>query len=434
MITRIEAHRYRCFEKLAVDLGPYQVLVGRNGAGKSTLLDIPIMLGEMLESRSIEKAFFGERGRLAQRAASASDLVFSGKGDWFALAIEARLPDALAEQLERKTVEYLGKKELAGRKRAPGRAIGALRYELRFQIADGAVGISHEYLFLLPRERSLLGETPAGIWGDSAFFDSNLARPIIRRSSDGVSLIEPEVGKRAEPTRANIPPTTPALSGTPLDLGLFAASDWLRTHLGRDVLPVNLDLPAMRQARRPPGSGFKVTPDGTTLPWCILALQDRPEVHQEWVDHIEGALPLVRTVRAQTRPDDNHAYVEVEYATGHKVRSVGLSDGTLSLLSLSILPFLDNVPSFVAVEEPENGIHPKAIEVLLESLRVMDPSQVVVTTHSPIVVAVTKPEHLLCLSMTKTEGVQVVRGSEHPILSSWQGMPGLDVLFNAGVL
>ena len=142
----------------------------------------------------------------------------------------------------------------------------------------------------------------------------------------------------------------------------------------------------------------------------------------------------MRTVRAQTRPDDNHAYVEVEYATGHKVRFVGLSDGTLSLLSLSILPFLGNVPSFVAVEEPETGIHPKAIEVLLESLQVMDQSQVVVTTHSPIVVAATKREQLLCLSMTKTEGVQIVRGSEHPVLSSWQGMPGLDVLFNAGVL
>ena len=434
MITRIEAYRYRCFEKLAVDFGRYQVLVGRNGAGKSTLLDIPVFLGEMLEARSIEKAFFGNRGRLAPRASSASDLVFAGKGDWFALAIEVRLPEALAAQLERKTIEYLGKRELAARQRDPDRALGALRYELRFGIADGAVGISHEYLFLLPRNRALLGETPAGLWGDSEFFDSDLARPIIRRASDGVSLIEPEVGKRTEPTRANIPPTTPALSGTPLDLGLFAASDWLRTYLGRDVLPVNLDLPAMRLAQRPPGANFKVAQDGTTLPWSILDLQTRPDSHQEWVDHIEGALPLLQNVRAQKRPDDNHAYVEVEYTTGHKVRSIGLSDGTLSLLALSILPFLDNVPPFVAVEEPENGIHPKAIEVILESLQVMENSQTWVTTHSPIVVAVTKREHLLCLSLTKNEGVQVVRGSEHPMLSSWEGIPGLDVLFSAGVL
>ena len=48
MITRIEAYRYRCFERLDIAVGPYQVLVGRNGAGKSTLMDIPVLLGEML--------------------------------------------------------------------------------------------------------------------------------------------------------------------------------------------------------------------------------------------------------------------------------------------------------------------------------------------------------------------------------------------------
>lgn len=35
------------------------------------------------------------------------------------------------------------------------------------------------------------------------------------------------------------------------------------------------------------------------------------------------------------------------------MRSSGLSDGTLSILALSILPFLNNVPALVTVEEPE---------------------------------------------------------------------------------
>lgn len=434
MITRIEVNRYRCFKRLALDLGHYQVLVGRNGAGKSTLIDIPVLLGEIFESRSIEKAFFGERARLAPRASSASDLVFSGKGEWFSFAIEVQLPDFLISQLERKTIEHLSKRERAALQKEPDRAVGALRYEIAFRIADGAVGISHEYLFLLPRQRALLRDAPEGLWGDVKFPGFNLVRPIIRRSSDGVSLLEPEVGKRVDPTRANIPPTAPALSGIPLDLGLYAASDWLRTHLGQDVLPVNLDLPAMRRAQRPPGVDFKVAPDGTTLPWSVLDLEARPDAHREWVNHVQSALPLLQNVRAHRRQDDNHAYLEVEYATGHKVRSIGLSDGTLSLLALTILPFLNNVSSFVAVEEPENGIHPKAIEVILESLQAMEHAQALVTTHSPIVVAVTKLEKLLCLSMTKNDGVQVVRGSEHPTLSTWEGIPTLDVLFKAGVL
>ena len=58
MITRIEAYRYRCFERLDLTLDRFQVFVGPNGAGKTTLLDIPIVLGEMLSARSIEKAFY----------------------------------------------------------------------------------------------------------------------------------------------------------------------------------------------------------------------------------------------------------------------------------------------------------------------------------------------------------------------------------------
>jgi ABC-type Mn2+/Zn2+ transport system ATPase subunit len=434
MITRIEASRYRCFERLALDLGPYQVLVGRNGAGKSTVLDIPVLLGEIFEKRSIEKPFFGDRGRLAPRAASASDLVFSGKGDWFSFAVEARLPEFLVNQLERKTIEYLNKREQGVLQRNPGRAFGMLRYEIGFRIADGAMGISHEYLFLLPKQRELVRDAPEGLWGDIEFPKSKLVRRIIQRSSDNVSLLQPEVGKSVEPTRANVPPSTPALSGVPLDLGLYATAEWFRTYLGHDVLAVNLDLPAMRSARRPPGAKFVVESDGTTLPWSVLDLERRPDAHREWVEHVRGALPLLQNVRAHQREDDRHAYLEVEYATGYKVRSIGLSDGTLSLLALSILPFLDNVPSFVTVEEPENGIHPKAIEVILESLQAVEDRQVLVTTHSPIVVAISKLQHLVCLSMTKNDGVQVLRGTEHPTLSSWKGVPTLDVLFNAGVL
>jgi hypothetical protein len=434
MITRIEAYRYRCFEKLSVDFGHYQVLVGRNGAGKSTLLDIPVLIGEMLETRNIQKVFFGERDRLAPRASSVQDLVFSRKGDWFSLAIEVQLPEFESEKLERKHVEYLGKREIAARERDPGRSVGFLRYELGFRVGDGDVKISHEYLFLLPKSRALLGDTPAGLWGDSVGFDSDLAHAIIRRGADNVSLFHPEAGRRTEATPANIPDSIPALSGVPLDLRLYAASDWMRNYLGRDVLPVNLNLAAMRAPQRPVGPAFKVALDGTTLPWSVLGLEKKDASHREWLDHIGSAIPFLKDVRGRVQEADNHAYLEVTYDTEYSVRSTGLSDGTLTLLALSILPFLDNVPSFVAVEEPENGIHPKAIEVILESLRVMEDSQAVVTTHSPIVVAVTKPENLLCLSITKNEGVKVVRGSEHPTLKKWEGIPGLDVLFSAGVL
>lgn len=57
MITRIEAHRYRCFENIGINIPRYAVLVGANSAGKTTLLDIPRLVGDCLRQRNITNAF-----------------------------------------------------------------------------------------------------------------------------------------------------------------------------------------------------------------------------------------------------------------------------------------------------------------------------------------------------------------------------------------
>jgi len=59
---------------------------------------------------------------------------------------------------------------------------------------------------------------------------------------------------------------------------------------------------------------------------------------------------------------------------------------------------LPQPPRLLLVEEPENGIHPKRIEDVLGLLRELvseqDQTQVVMTTHSPYVVDLFKPEEV----------------------------------------
>ena len=57
MISPMEAHKYRCSPKLAIDLDRYHVFPGANGAGKSTQLDMLVLIGNMLAQRSIVEAF-----------------------------------------------------------------------------------------------------------------------------------------------------------------------------------------------------------------------------------------------------------------------------------------------------------------------------------------------------------------------------------------
>ncbi|MCC6157008.1 MAG: AAA family ATPase [Deltaproteobacteria bacterium] len=70
-----------------------------------------------------------------------------------------------------------------------------------------------------------------------------------------------------------------------------------------------------------------------------------------------------------------------------------LSDGTLRFAALAAALFQEPMPSVMAIEEIENGIHPTRLRLMVELLRAMSQeSQVFATTHSPLVLAWLKPE------------------------------------------
>ncbi|WP_018290179.1 AAA family ATPase [Verrucomicrobium sp. 3C] len=64
-----------------------------------------------------------------------------------------------------------------------------------------------------------------------------------------------------------------------------------------------------------------------------------------------------------------------------------LSEGTLRILGMLALTGAKEPPSLVGFEEPENGIHPRRIELIAEFLKTrsnLGQTQYIVTTHSPI--------------------------------------------------
>ena len=416
MITRIEAYRYRCFERLSVPLGAYTVLVGRNGVGKSTLIDIPVLLGEMLQRQSIYGAFFSSTpSHPRARADGALDLAFNRAGPRFALAIEVSLPEEVRDR--------------AGAQCA--------RYELAFSVEGSALSLAHEALILFDH-RPLVGELPEGLWATGHLGESDGTRVVLFRERGGRTELFGE-----SPLRGSTPPTTvfdaaaeaPALAFVPPDAERHPVATWLRAFLGRECVRYQPSLDTLRSAQPSPGREFRVSADAATLAWSVLRLAIEDPAHfKEWNDHIESALPNFERVEARQREDDQFAYLRVHYRNGLVVPGHGLSDGTLAVLAYTILPFLPNVPRFLAIEEPENDIHPKAIEAVLETLQVIDGAQVWVSTHSPIVASVTELKHLLCLSPAKSSGVEAVPGTDHSLLAHWHGQPSLGVLHSAGVL
>ena len=86
------------------------------------------------------------------------------------------------------------------------------------------------------------------------------------------------------------------------------------------------------------------------------------------------------------------------------------------------------------VEEPENGIHPGALEELYNSLSCVYDAQVLLASHSPLFVTVADVDKLFCFGKT-TEGlVDIVPGSSHPYLREWQHETDLGTFFALGLL
>ncbi|SCL38812.1 Predicted ATPase [Micromonospora pallida] len=431
MITRIEAYNYRCFSTLSVDLDRYHVLAGANGAGKTTLLDLLPLLGDMLHERRITTAFLQRLdSRRSARASTPTELLHHGTGDHIAFAVEAQLPSEVTDVLAGSSLARLDRPTPTH-----------LRYELGLEVSRYGIEVAEEHLFLFAADgnRPVPGEMGQGRPGRD--HDGELRHPdwqsVITREGRGTTRLTAETtASETELPQIRVPPAQLALATVLPDPGLFPAALWLAQLIGEGVVFFDPEWDLLRQPA-PPGDPLRLMPSGRNTPWLALYLHRQdPERFASWIDHVRTALPQVESIRPVEREEDRYAYFAVRYSGGYEVTSSGLSDGTLRVLALTLLPYLpaDAVPALIVTEEPENGIHPRAIETVMQSLSSLYEAQVWVSTHSPIALAHTDLADVLVARLNTDDGVSVVRGNRHPRLVDWRGSLDVGSLFAAGVL
>jgi predicted ATPase len=416
MISRIQAFKYRCFDRLDIKVGQYHVLAGANGTGKSTLLDIPLLLGEIL-SRGLIPAFL-ESPSIAgsPRAQSLQELVHYQLGDNFGFAIEADLPENIIADLQESALFNI--EELS----QPVHYI--VRYEIDFQIFNKIeLHVKLENFYIISK---LIVEMNNGIQTRDEF------HKIIARKWVEAAIITTEKSKYNIELRLESQEL--ALANIPRDTDRFPITIWFRNLLERNVMRYEPSWSVLRRAC-PPGQPKTLRPDAANLPWLVLNLQQQqPDLFNSWVEHTKMALPNLVAIKAIQREEDYHAYLQLKYQGEHIVTSSGLSYGTLHILALTILPYLPQQAGLIFLEEPENGIHPRAIEVVLQSLSSVYDSQVWVSTHSPIVLAHTDLKSVIVMRSSQANAAEAIPGSSHPRLQDWQGSIDLGSLFAAGVL
>lgn len=122
----------------------------------------------------------------------------------------------------------------------------------------------------------------------------------------------------------------------------------------------------------------------------LFSRYDHRDAAQEFREFVRAAYPEIEDITAET-----------SYGAPPKVlvrtREIGmqramevwdLSDGTLRFLCLAAALLNPLPPTFIALDEPELGLHPRLIPIVADMIKVSSSrTQVLITTHSPDLLA-----------------------------------------------
>ena len=395
MIQLLQAKNFRMLRSTSVALQPFQVLVGQNATGKSTFLGALQFISDVVKH--------GVRYPVELNAANFYDLCFD-PSEPLSLAVEISLPESEATKRP-------------------------LRYEIQIGITEErGLQVLRENLFLLPAKYS----------GDSSFpIHTDVPKRwklLSSRNEDG--LVRVLQARRERPWIFQAVAEQASLwKGfqhiLPEAVVQNALVDGIRT--------LQLDAASMRGVSLP-GSESRIALDGSNLPHVIRAFKGRdPVLFDQWVRHVAVAVEGLEAVDVWERPEDRSLVLRVRFAGEHRepVPSWMLSDGTLRLMALTLVSYAvreDDQETYL-IEEPENGLHPLAIQVVHEALSKPSANvQVLCATHSPIFLAQTDLEHVLVFRRSPEGSSIIRRASEIAELKEWTGRVSLADLFVTGVL
>ena len=133
----------------------------------------------------------------------------------------------------------------------------------------------------------------------------------------------------------------------------------------------------------------------------------------EIVRRIAARIPGIERIDTERSPDGRLLLRFNDRGFGDPFYAQQMSDGTLKLFAYMLMLEDPSPPPFVCIEEPENGLYHKLLEILVDEFRRHAAgkgraSQVFVTTHQPYFVDALKPEETWILEKKK-DGFSVVR-------------------------
>ena len=411
MLTRIEANNFKNLIDFTVDFGPVTCLAGPNAVGKSNVFDAIHFLS-LLADHTLMDAALAVRGA-DRETTDLRDLFWTdgfNRFPTFSLAAEMLVDEHVTDEFGR-----------------PARASSTfLRYEVEIGYEPPGPTGSLGRLVLLKETLNYLTEGVASKRLRFPHSASEFRQHAVvnkrrtaggfistERALDGQTeiYIHQDGGSRGKPQKApaaTAPRTIVATSNTSATPTILAA----RREMQRWRI-LALEPSAMRSADRFHADPH-VSSSGDHLAATLYRLGltaeaaggSSEQVYAKVAARLSDFAPInsVQVVRDDVR---QVVTLEVTERSGVVLPARSLSDGTLRFLTLTILREDPDAEGLLCMEEPENGIHPAKMNAMVDLLYgiAIDPRrrpskdnpmrQVIVATHSPILVQLMRKEDLV---------------------------------------
>jgi len=381
MIRRIAVTGYKSLRDVELTLKPLTVIIGPNATGKSNLFDALHLLKRIVRSRTLAEAFEAHRGDPIEAfsfgAEGISGLLKRDEAR-FALEVDVELSESVIRRTEARIRVYSAQGKANGDERS--RSPITERY-LRYRVAvaitpsTGVLRVVDESLSALKQEKS------------GALTPDERRKPFLERVGDRLRL---RMEGQARPTEYEInlsyavaslpvhPPHYPHLIAFQEELESWQFY-YFEPRLMREENP-------LKEARR-------LTPSGGDLAAFYYTLKHG---HPLQFDNIQRVLreivPSLQAVGVDLTEDGRLRLKVHEMVDDQSVEFSAkvVSEGTLRLLGLMAILTHHSPASVVALEEPENGVHPRRLQLIAKMLQnASEHRQILVNTHSPIL-----PEYL----------------------------------------
>ena len=158
--------------------------------------------------------------------------------------------------------------------------------------------------------------------------------------------------------------------------------------------------------------------------------REQSERFQNMLTRIAGRIPGIERIDTEQSPDGRLLLRFNDRGFGDPFYAQQMSDGTLKVFAYLIMLEDPQPPPFICIEEPENGLYHKLLEVLAEELREhatgrKNAPQIFVTTHQPYFVDALKPNETWILEKQADGFAVICRASDDPVVSAMvnEGLP-----------